>query len=124
MGVHMSEPDATWWTLGDVVEWVQPHIGRKTRRTPARCSRSITAGRSDIPIDGHARVFAPKRTGPRAPMRICPDRGRRVESDRLRRYPQTSGTICPTFFARRTPGMDRRYEVGPGAGARPVGFAG
>ena len=23
MGVHMSEPDTTWWALGDVVEWVQ-----------------------------------------------------------------------------------------------------
>jgi hypothetical protein len=109
----MSEPDTTWWTLGDVVEWVQ---GIDPAATVWQIRIELAGRCASGRIRAHGRRWVYRYDQP-----LWIDHGDPlfvVVSDQYG-GPQSSFEAISadewndlTFFARRTPGMDRRYEVG------------
>jgi hypothetical protein len=109
----MSEPDTTWWTLGDVVEWVQ---GTDPAATVWQIRIELAGRCVSGRIRAHGRRWVhfydqPLGIDHSDPLFV-------VVSDQFG-GPQSSFEAISadewndlTFFARRTPGMDRRYEVG------------
>jgi hypothetical protein len=111
-GVHMSEPDTTWWTLGDVVEWVQ---GIDPTATVWQIRIELAGRCASGRIRAHGRRWVHRYDQPLGidhgdPLFV-------VVSDQYG-GPQSSFEAISadewkdlTFFARRTPEMDRQYAV-------------
>jgi hypothetical protein len=112
MGVHMSEADTPWWTLGDVVEWVQAVepaaiVWQIRIELEGRCA----SGR----IRAHGRRWLYR---PDKPLWIDHRDGQFVLFADQYGWPQSSFDVIAacewkdlTFFARPTPEMDRQYDV-------------
>jgi hypothetical protein len=112
MGVQMFEPDTTWWTLGEVVEWVQ---GIDPAATVWQIRIELT-GRC---VSGRIRAQG-RRWVYRYDQPLGIDHGDPLFVLVSDQYggPQSSFEAISadawkdlTFFARRTPGMDRQYAV-------------
>jgi hypothetical protein len=113
MGVHMSEPDTTWWTLGDVVEWVQgidpaATVWQIRIELAGRCASGRIRAHGRRWVYRYDQLLWIDHSVPQF-VSFCDQYGE----------PQSSFEVISadewndlTFFARRTPGMDRRYEVG------------
>ena len=112
MGVHMSGPDTTWWTLSDVVEWVQ---GIDPAATVWQIRIELAGRCASGRIRAHGRRWVHRYDQPLGidhsdPLFV-------VVSDQYG-GPQSSFEAIRadewkdlTFFARRTSEMDRQYAV-------------
>ena len=112
MGVHMSEPDTTWWTLGEVVEWVQ---GIDPAATVWQIRIELAGRCASGRIRAHGRRWVHRYDEP-----LGIDHGNPlfvVISDQYGAPQSWFEAISAdawrdlAFFARRTPGMDRQYAV-------------
>jgi hypothetical protein len=112
MGVHMFEPDTTWWTLGEVVEWVQG-IDPAATVWQIRIELAGRCASGRIRAQGRRWVY-------RYDQPLGIDHGDPLFVAVSDQYggPQSSFEAISadawtdlTFFARRTPGMDRQYAV-------------
>src|SRR5437899_2501413 len=108
----MSEPDTTWWTLGDVVEWVQ---GIEPAATVWQIRIELAGRCASGRIRAHGRRWVYRYDQP-----LGIDHGDPLFVAVSDQYggPQSSFEAISadawkdlTFFARRTPGMDRQYAV-------------
>jgi hypothetical protein len=109
----MSEPDTTWWTLGDVVEWVQgidpaATVWQIRIELAGRCASGRIRAHGRRWVYRYDQLLWIDHSVPEF-VSFCDQYG----------GPQSSFEAISadewndlTFFARRTPGMNRRYEVG------------
>jgi len=112
MGVYMSEPNTTWWTLSDVVEWVQ---GIDPEATVWQIRIELAGRCASGRIRPHGRRWVYRYD---QPLWIDHGNPQFVAVSDQYGWPQSSFEAISadawkdlTFFARRTPEMDRQYAV-------------